>query len=40
MLEAGYETLLYNDRCMVINYNMTVSDKESGEVLQEDTAYI
>lgn len=36
-LEAGYETSLYNGRCMVKRYNMTVSDKESGEVLQEDT---
>lgn len=36
-LEAGYETSLYNGRCMVKSYNMTVSDKESGEVLQEDT---
>ena len=36
-LEAGYETPLYNGRCMVQDYNMTVTDKESGEVLQEDT---
>ena len=36
-LEAGYETPLYNGRCMDKSYNMTVTDKESGEVLQEDT---
>ena len=36
-LETGYETPLYNGNCMVKRYNMTVLDKESGEVLQEDT---
>ena len=36
-LEAGYETPLYNGYCMDKSYIMTVTDKESGEVLQEDT---
>ena len=36
-LEAGYETPLHNGQCMAMNYHMTVTDKESGEVLQEDT---
>lgn len=36
-LDAGYEMPLYNGHCMVKNYKMTVTDKVSGEVLQEDT---
>ena len=39
-LEAGYETPLYYGRCMDEKYHMTVTDKESGEVLQEDTVYL
>ena len=36
-LEAGYETPLYDNKCMEMNYIMTVTDQESGRVLQEDT---
>lgn len=35
-LEAGYETPLYDNKCMEMNYIMTVTDQESGRVLQED----